>query len=156
MVPAGAGGGTAVTPASRTAAVRSILVPVDGSPSSRRAVELAAKISSSFGASLTLLHVAPMKDFPALMAEAEDPRGTDEAQIVLGEEAKLAESLGTRPSVELRRGRVSDQILRSAAEHRPDLIIMGTRGLTGAKSVLLGSVSRVVSRRAKAQVVLVR
>lgn len=145
-----------MTRGKRDAAVRSILVPVDGSPSSRRAVRLASEMARAFGAELTLLHVSPVRELPTLMAEAEETGGTEVAQLVLGEEVRVARRLGVEPSVELRRGRASSQVLRLASERRPDLIVMGTRGLTGAKSVLMGSVSRAVSRRARAQVVLVR
>lgn len=145
-----------MTRGKRAAPVRSILVPVDGSPSSRRAVRLASEMARAFGARLTLLHVSPVRELPVLMAEAEEARESEEAQLVLGEEAKAARSVGVDPTVELRHGRASSQIVQFAAERAPDLIVMGTRGLTGARSVLLGSVSRAVSRRAKAEVVLVR
>jgi nucleotide-binding universal stress UspA family protein len=140
----------------RGARVRSILVPVDGSASSRRAVELAVEMATALDASLRLLHVAPVSDLPALIGESESPRGTEEGQVILAEAARLAKRRGVEPAIELRRGRASGQILRSAEAHRPDLIVMGTRGLTGARSVLMGSVSRAVSRGAKTQVVLVR
>jgi nucleotide-binding universal stress UspA family protein len=145
-----------MTARNRVAPIRSILVPVDGSPSSRRAVRLASEMARAFSAELTLLHVSPVQKFPTLIAEAEATRGAQEAQLILGEEAKVARRLGVDPSVEMRRGRASSQVLRFAAERRPDLIVMGTRGLTGAKSVLLGSVSRAISRRAATRVVLVR
>jgi nucleotide-binding universal stress UspA family protein len=145
-----------VTRAVRTAPVHSIVVPVDGSPSSRRAVELAAKMAKGFGARLTLLHVAAVGDLPVLMGETESPRGTDEGQVILGEAVNLAQRLGVEPTAELRRGRVAGQILRRAKELQPDLIVMGTRGLAGVRGVLMGSVSQAVSRGAKTQVVLVR
>jgi nucleotide-binding universal stress UspA family protein len=145
-----------VTRAQAPSTVRSILVAVDGSPSSRRAVRLAVEIAAAFRARLTLLHVSAVPQFPTLIAEVDEPRENDEAQLVLGEEAKVARSRGVEPLVHRRRGRAAPQILAYASAHSPDLIVMGTRGLTGAKSVLLGSVSRAVSTRAKAQVVLVR
>jgi len=136
--------------------IRSILVPVDGSPSSRRAVRLAAEMARAFDAELTLLHVESIREFPTLIAEANAARDDEEAELVLGENAKLVRSLGTEPNVVLRRGAIANQILRVVALRRPDLIVMGTRGLTRAKGVLMGSVSQTVSRRAKSQVVLVR
>jgi nucleotide-binding universal stress UspA family protein len=145
-----------MTPTERTEGVRTILVPVDGSQSSRRAVQLAVEMSRAFGAELTLLHVAPVKELPVLMAEEEDAWEDKEAELVLGEEAKLARSFGVEPSVIVRRGRTATQILRQVEKSHPDLVVMGTRGLTEAKSILMGSVSRVISRRAKSQVVLVR
>jgi nucleotide-binding universal stress UspA family protein len=136
--------------------IRSILVPVDGSPSSRRSVRLAAEMARAFDAELTLLHVESIREFPTLIAEANTARDDEEAELVLGENAKIVRSLGTEPNVVLRRGAIANQILRVVALRRPDLIVMGTRGLTRGKGVLLGSVSQTVSRRAKSQVVLVR
>jgi nucleotide-binding universal stress UspA family protein len=153
MVPTRAGGGADVK---RPGPVRSILVPVDGSASSRRAVALAATMAHSLPATLTLLHVAPIDDLPVLIGETEATRATEDGQMILAEEVKSVRRHGVEPSIELRRGRAAGQILRVAATLDPDLIVMGTRGLTGAKSLLMGSVSRTISRRAKAQVVLVR
>jgi nucleotide-binding universal stress UspA family protein len=145
-----------MSPRERSKRVRSILVPVDGSPSSRRAVGLAATMARAFGARLTLLHVTAVKELPVLMAEAEDPRADERAALLLGEESRVARAAGAEPVVVVRRGRASTQILRQITQSKPDLIVMGTRGLTGAKSVLMGSVSRVIARRAGAQVILVR
>jgi nucleotide-binding universal stress UspA family protein len=136
--------------------VRSILVPVDGSPSSRRAVELAAQMSQALGATLRLVSVAPVIELPTLIGEMEEGSSIQPAQRILREGAQAARRHGAAPTMELLRGHPAAQILRSATAHRPDLIIMGTRGLTGARSILMGSVSRTVSRRAKTQVVLVR
>jgi nucleotide-binding universal stress UspA family protein len=145
-----------VTKKERDEGIRTILVPVDGSPSSRRAVQIAAEMSRAFGAELTLLHVTPVKELPVLMAEAEDPRENEQVELLLGAEARIARGFGVEPSVVVRRGRAASQIIRQVEQSNPDLIVMGTRGLTGAKSVLMGSVSRVIARRVKAQVVLVR
>jgi nucleotide-binding universal stress UspA family protein len=136
--------------------VKTILVPVDGSPSSKRAVQIASEMAAAFGAQLTLLHVAPVKQVPVLMSEAEDPREDEEAELVLGEGARVARGYGVEPTAVVRHGATAAQILRQLDLAKPDLIVMGTRGLTGAKSILMGSVSRVISRRSKVQVVLVR
>lgn len=139
-----------------TDGIRSILVPVDGSDSSRRAVVLASEMARAFGADLTLLHVASIRELPVLMSEAQDPREEQDTELVLGEDAKLARGYGVEPSVVLRKGHVANQILRHIDRTRPDLVVMGTRGLTGTRGVLVGSVSRAVTRRARVRVVLVR
>jgi len=144
-----------MTAPSERQGVRSILVPVDGSASSRRAVTLAAEIARAFGATLTLLHVAPVKELPVLMSEVKDPREDQQAELVLGEDTKIARGSGVEPSIVVRHGHTATQILRQVEKSQPDLIVMGTRGLAGAKGVLLGSVSRVVYQKAKVQVVLV-
>jgi nucleotide-binding universal stress UspA family protein len=136
--------------------VQTILVPVDGSPSSSRAVKLAAEMARALGAKLTLLHVSPVKELPVLISEAEEPGESERVELILGAEARVARSLGVVPSIVVRHGRPSTQILRQVAQTHPDLVIMGTRGLTGTRSLLMGSVSRVIARRATSQVVLVR
>ncbi len=136
--------------------VRSIVAPVDESPSSRRAVRLAAEMAVGFRARLVLLHVVALRELPALIGEVEDPRADENAQLVLGEAARIAVEAGAQPRVEVRRGHVVSQILRFVRTERPDLLVMGSRGLRGAKRVLLGSVSGAVSRRAPCAVLLVR
>jgi nucleotide-binding universal stress UspA family protein len=51
---------------------------------------------------------------------------------------------------------VPNAIIEYAAKHRADLIIVGTRGRTGAKKLLLGSVTSAVMAHAKCSVLLVR
>jgi len=136
--------------------VRRILVPVDGSESSQRAVRLACQMAKAFGAGVTLLHVIGMPEIPVLMGESDTPAEVEQGQMVLAGAVALAKCEGVVAKVELGRGHVADQILRLSDRLRPDLIVMGTRGYRGAKAVLLGSVSRAVSNRAQASVVLVR
>jgi nucleotide-binding universal stress UspA family protein len=143
---------------SRTPAVpvHRILVPVDGSESSHRAIRLACQMAKAFGAQLTFLHVVGMPEVPVLMGESDTPAEVEKGQSVLAEAVGLAKSEGVAADVELGRGHVADQILRFSERLHPELIVMGTRGYRGAKAVLLGSVSRAVSNRAHASVVLVR
>lgn len=136
--------------------VGSILAPIDESPGSTRAVRLAIEIARAFGSELILFHVAPLRELPVLIGEAEDFRDSERGQLVLGRAAKMAAEAGVRARVELRQGHVVDQILRCVRRDHPDLIVMGSRGIRGAKGVLLGSVSRAVSRKSSASVVLVR
>jgi nucleotide-binding universal stress UspA family protein len=155
MVPPAAGEPQPVKRSSPVS-VRRILVPVDGSESSRRAVRLACQMATAFGARVTLLHVIGIPEIPVLMGESDTPAEVERGQMVLAEAAGLAKSEGVEVGVELGRGHVADQILRLSDRLRPELIVMGTRGYRGAKAVLLGSVSRAVSNRARASVVLVR
>jgi nucleotide-binding universal stress UspA family protein len=136
--------------------VRTILVPIDESASSHRALALACGMAAAFGAKLTLLRVVPLRELPVLMHEANEPIGVESAEVSLAEPARLAQSMGVAPKVLLKRGRAADQILRCVTAIKPDLVVMGSRGLSAAKGVLLGSVSQAVSWRAKASVLLVR
>ena len=53
-------------------------------------------------------------------------------------------------------GAPAEEILRAAERHRADLIVMGSKGLTGLDRYLLGSVSRKVARHAPCSVLVVR
>ncbi len=136
--------------------VGSMLVAVDGSKESDRAVVMASHMSVALGAEMTLLHVVDVEEIPSLIAEAEDPAREERGQMVLGSAAKLALSLGASPKTAMLRGHAATQILRYAAQHTPDLIVMGGRGLTGAKGVLMGGVSMAVSKKATCTVVIAR
>lgn len=136
--------------------VSRILVAVDGSDASMRAVELASEMAKSLLAELTMLHVIEIEELPTLIGETEDRRAEDNAQLVLGIAAKAAQSRGANPKMAVRRGHPVGQILRFASAYKPQLIVLGTRGITGAKGILLGSVSTAVSRRAECSVLLVR
>ncbi len=143
---------TAGTPAP----VRRILVPVDGSESSRNAVRLGAQMAAAFNAELTILHVVGLPEVPVLMGESDTPAEIEQGQVVLADAVRIARTEGTTPTVKLARGHVVDQILRFSSRSPPDLVVMGTRGYRGARAVLMGSVSQAVSHRARTSVVLVR
>ncbi|MCI4373206.1 MAG: universal stress protein [Thermoplasmata archaeon] len=136
--------------------VRRILAPVDRTEASRNAVRLAAQMARAFGAQLTLLHVVGLTEVPILMGESDTPAEVEQGQMVLAEALGWARIEGVEAEVKLGRGHVVDQILRLTARTHPDLIVMGTRGYRGTRAVLMGSVSRAVSNRAHASVVLVR
>jgi len=136
--------------------VRKILVAVDGSAASLHAVDMAAQMAQALASELAVLHVIPLTELPTLVAEAEEDRGEEHGQLALGAAVKVARLRGARPSVVLKRGHVADQILRHVARWRPDLLVMGSRGMSRAKGFLLGSVSQAVSQRAPCSVVIVR
>jgi nucleotide-binding universal stress UspA family protein len=136
--------------------VHRILVAVDGSPQATKAVRLGAEIAKGLGADLVLVHVASVEEVPTLIAEAEGRDGEERAQLVLGDAVKVATAEGVEPKVVLLKGHAAAQILRYADEHAVQLILTGSRGVRGAKGVLMGSVSRAVSRRASCSVIIVR
>lgn len=137
-------------------AVDRILVAVDGSRSSDKAVQLAAGMAKSLGAELTVLHVVPIEEMPTIIAETEDREREEKGQMILADAMKLAGLEGVSAKFVLRKGHPADQILRYASSYNPQLIVTGSRGMTGAKGVLMGSVSMAVSRRARCSVVIAR
>lgn len=139
-----------------TGEVNRILVAVDGSEQSNRAIRLASKIARSLGAELTLLHVIDMKDVPTLIAETQENGSEQRGQNVLLDSTEIAFGEGVEAKTVLLRGHPADQIVHYASENRAQMIFIGTRGLGMGASLLLGSVSKAVVQRARCSVVVVR
>ncbi|HZY93126.1 MAG TPA: universal stress protein [Thermoplasmata archaeon] len=133
-----------------------ILAAVDGSAPSEKALRLAGRIARALGAELMLLHVGPLREHPILLADEEIAAADGEGRAMLAKGVTIAAELGVEARTEIVQGRPAEQILRYARRYRPAVIVMGTRGLTGPKRLLLGSVSREVSEGAECSVLLAR
>ena len=131
-----------------------ILVTVDGSDASTRAVELAAELAAATQAELVALHV--IRDLPLppelreMVAAGEI---TESRQEILENSARImlerAEAKAAEVGVEAVRSVVENgdpgtRIVAWAADNGADLIVMGSRGLGQVEGMLLGSVSRKV------------
>lgn len=127
---------------------RRLLVPVDGSRASKRAAALALRLSRAWDAPASFLHaVEPVAAIPEHALESA-------YKAVLG-----GIDLGwtqPRASAAVEIGKPAEVILRAAAEEQPGLIVMGSRGLSGVRSLVAGSVSNRVAHGAKTSVLLVK
>ena len=138
-----------------------ILVPVDGSPGANKAAELAGRLAQDTGAAVTLVHVYDVPTVAAMglrsateeeMRRARDviSRGSfDAAKRAMGERA-------VRLDTHLAIGHPAAEICTYATERGVDLIVMGTRGQSEVRALLLGSVSEQVLRHAPCPVTVVR
>jgi len=132
-----------------------VLVPVDGSDHSREALVFA--LDEHDEETVTILHVVdPMEgDY-----EPDDKKGgavRRSEQIERDIESLLedAEPHGTAEFV-TREGHPADEIIAYVDDEDVDQVVMGSRGLSGVKRLLLGSVAETVVRRADAPVNVVR
>jgi len=127
---------------------RSILVALDGSPAAAKALEQAIDLARSEGARLTLISVADLprwrfSGFPLAVPFPNETELEREAeQIVERAEALVPEDVPV--STVVRRGPVVKAILKRIETGEHDLVVVGSRGLGPAGSLLLGSVSRGV------------
>lgn len=143
----------------KTPSIQHILVPVDFSEGTRRAIDYALSLGGKFSARLTLLHVHKPIYIPATEAgfdyAASERYGAGEAEAQL---KALAASVATDIEVDtqMRYGIPWDCIVKWAVEHRVDLIIMPTHGRSGLKHLLLGSVAERVVQHAHCPVLVVR
>lgn len=144
---------------------KQILVAVDGSRSGRRALDEAVKIAKATGATVQALcvvhHPARLVDVGTGFAE-EPTRQSAEADAATAalEEAKTVFAQtgvpGTTRAADAMGEDIAAVIYRIAAEEDADLVVMGTRGLSGVKRLLLGSVAESFLRMADRPVMLVR
>ncbi|NPV89456.1 MAG: universal stress protein [Firmicutes bacterium] len=126
-----------------------ILVPIDGSPLSMKAIDIAqGLIQSGRGNRLTLLHVTSDED--DLIEKTQKF-----AEQVLDEGMKRV-APGVQVDIEMQVGKPPDTISQAAQAGRYDLIVMGTRGLSPLKGILIGSVSAKVSALSPCHVFLVK
>jgi nucleotide-binding universal stress UspA family protein len=137
--------------------VRSILVPVDFSKSSLHALRLALALGRKYKAQITLLHVIePLQ--PNMLIEATQIQR--DARLAAHERlTKLADATKKawpRTGRELRSGHPVTTITDLAERTNADLILMGTRGYTGLKHAMLGSVAERVVRHSPCSVLVVR
>ena len=140
---------------------KKILCPIDFSPGSRRAMQLAARVATADGAELVLAHAWYM---PPIAYAGEYPLPPDTIRL-MGEDAErgLAEAsrevtgLGA-PRVEaiLLNGVPWAQIVETLQDPTFDLAVIGTHGRTGLARVLLGSVAERVVRHAPCSVLTTR
>jgi nucleotide-binding universal stress UspA family protein len=79
-----------------------------------------------------------------------------EVEATLEEAATIARRAGVDVAVYARQGDAADAILDVAEERAADLVIIGNKGLTGAKRFLLGSVPNKVSHYAPCSVMIIR
>jgi nucleotide-binding universal stress UspA family protein len=139
---------------------RSILVAVDGSEPAASALNEAIDLARSEGARLTLISVAAPPRWlgspgpyvaPVPLEEELDRRAQ---QIVEDAEALVPEDVPV--STVVRRGPAAKAILERVESGQHDLVVMGSRGLGSAGSLLLGSVSRAVLADSRVPVLIAR
>jgi len=146
-----------------TVKIRRILAPTDFSASSLAAVDEAADLALRFGAEVILLHVHE----PPFVGDPDPYVVSASFRLLLAERRRLAgEQMGKLESrlsgrrakcrAIIGEGRAGDEIIAAARKEKADLIVMSTRGLTGAKRFLLGSVAERVVRGARCPVLTMR
>ncbi|HMM54277.1 MAG TPA: universal stress protein [Candidatus Desulfobacillus sp.] len=144
-----------------TPAAPRILVPVDGSANTDRAIDLLLReIKEAGPLDLHLLNVQiPVDSGHARMFVSSgdiDAYHREEGQLALKSARDKLEAAGVRYSWHIAVGRIAETILRFAEEHAIDRIVMGTHGRSGLTHLLLGSVASEVSRSAPIPVTLVK
>ncbi|HTX07136.1 MAG TPA: universal stress protein [Solirubrobacteraceae bacterium] len=143
----------------------SILVGTDGSDTAHtaleRAIELAAGLSARLGIVSAYEPVADPRQRGEQVVAPKDVQWAinphEDVLALLGQARTDAVKAGvTQVETFARQGDAADAIIDVAEEQRSDLIVVGNKGMTGAKRFLLGSVPNKVSHHAPCSVLIVR
>ena len=141
-----------------------IVVGTDGSETAREAVREATELAKQTGASLDVVSAfQPVPPSRLREERREAPRDIEhevnpheDVDAILAEAAREVEGSGVNVRTFAREGEPADAILDVAEEENADLIVVGNKGMTGAKRFLLGSVPNKVSHHAPCSVLIVR
>jgi nucleotide-binding universal stress UspA family protein len=143
---------------------QSIVVGTDGSETAGEAVREAIELARSLGASLDV--VSAYEPIPSQRLRAEARQAPEDMQwmvnpredvdATLRDAAEQVEAAGVTVRTYAREGDPADAILDVAEERGSDLIVVGNKGMTGAKRFLLGSVPNKVSHHAPCSVLIIR
>jgi nucleotide-binding universal stress UspA family protein len=141
-----------------------IVVGTDGSDTAKQAVREATELAKQTGA--TLFIVSAFDPVPASRLREERREApsdiehtvgpNEDVEAILSEAAQSVESAGVDVETVARQGEPADAILDVAEDHNADLIVVGNKGMTGAKRFLLGSVPNKVSHHAPSSVLIIR
>ncbi len=137
-----------------------ILVPVDGSDNSHRALDAALLLSEKLGAKVTAIHV--MEDIPVLHIQSEKllrevlDAYKKESQLLLSKCSEIATRKGLSINTKLLQGNVGSTILDFCEKEKHDIIVMGSRGMGKFKELILGSVSIKVVHHSRCPVLVIR
>ena len=142
----------------------SIVVGTDGSDTAKEAVRQATELAKSVGASLFLVSAYEPVSSQRLREERTEvpddlqwmvnPR--EDVDATLREAADEVKEQEVEVETYSREGDPADAILDVAEEQKADLIVVGNKGMTGAKRFLLGSVPNKVSHHAPCSVMIIR
>jgi nucleotide-binding universal stress UspA family protein len=141
----------------------SIVVGTDGSDTATQAVRQAIELARAVGARIELVSAyEPVTDarlhetihVPEDLHWMINPR--EDVEATLEQAAGEIRAAGVEVEVFARQGDPADAILDVAEERGSDLIVVGNKGMTGAKRFLLGSVPNKVSHHAPCSVLIIR
>ncbi len=141
-----------------------IVVGTDGSETAAQAVSQAIELAKLSGAQLSIVSAycpasgrrvqAEQQEAPADVQYELGPR--EDVNIVLDAAAAEAKAAGIEVQTHPVEADPADAILNVAEEVKADLIVVGNKGMTGARRYLLGSVPNNVSHHASCSVIIVR
>jgi nucleotide-binding universal stress UspA family protein len=141
-----------------------IVVGTDGSETASEAVRQAIDLAKAVSGRIELVSAyQPVPDSRLRQERKEAPEDVqwqinprEDVNRTLDEAKERIKQAGVEVEVHCREGDASDAILDVAEEKNADLVVVGNRGMTGARRFLLGSVPNKISHHAPSSVLIIR
>lgn len=138
--------------------IKKILVPVDGSEQSMKAARYAIEMAGQVGAELLLIHCHT--PFPMVMGEPQlqvaVKKINEKSMEIMGQFVPVFKESGVTFKDRIIEGHPGDVIPDLARSEKCDMIIMGSRGMSNIKSLVLGSVTHKVLHLAGCPVLVIK
>lgn len=136
--------------------IKKILVPLDGSSFSEKGLKVAIEQAKLMGAEICGVNVVSIH--PTLAATVLDYKkfATKQSEKILNTAKLKCESENIRFTSKILYGKPSSKIAEFASKEKSDLIIIGSRGLSGIKHSILGSIASAIVQKSKISVMVIK
>ena len=136
--------------------IKKILVPLDGSKKSLKALDRAINLATLTDAKLTVLNVIPHIGEGGPRTKALDQQTVLQGKAVVHDAARIAKKSGLKIDTKILRGWPGIETVKFAKSGKFDHIILSTTGTGATKGDMLGSVSNYVVHKSPVPVYLIR
>jgi nucleotide-binding universal stress UspA family protein len=135
-----------------------IVLAVDGSEQSRKAVPLAVDVARKSDAEVVVVHV---REHVVDLGGVWEQESQSRAAAIVDAACKDLGEAGVKARASVRRslagsGRIAQEIIEAADEEEADLIVMGSRGVSNLRGLLLGSVAHKILQLSSQPVLIAR
>ena len=133
-----------------------ILVPYDNSPNSKIALNRAFELAELSNGKITLIHVISYQKTIAKIVEPYRESLIEHVKKFFNQIARDASRRDVPIKQEILYGNPAEEILNFLKNKKFDLIIIGSRGLSGIRQTILGSIASAIVQKSKTSVLVVK